>query len=172
MKKSGAKVAHIPISDVLEGGKVAPVVEMRAAGIPVGLGGGGYSSDMFQNVHFAYCIHKLQSVDLGMLSLYELFKMVTVEGAKLYGWDGKVGSLEKGKMADILILDPSFLPTPVLSTNVFVQVLRAGRRAVETVMVGGKFIVRDRRLLTVDGVRIKEEAKGMIENLWKKLKKS
>lgn len=170
VKKTGAKVAHVPISDMLNAVGVAPVLEMTAAGIPVGLGDDGYFFDAFQNVRLAHLLHKFSSRDPGAMSPGEVLGMTTTGGAELYGLGGKLGSLERGKIADIVILNPSSMPTPVFRENVLEQLVNFGRDAVETVVVGGDILMRKGKVLTLDEEKTMEMAQKCASGLWERLR--
>lgn len=104
-----ATVAHNPVSNMLLASGVMPLAELRGAGIPVGLGTDGASSndnqDMFAVLKVAGLLHKVTALDATALTAPEVIRMATLEGAKAIGLDDEVGSLEVGKRADVVMLD-------------------------------------------------------------------
>ncbi|MFN4133735.1 MAG: amidohydrolase family protein, partial [Candidatus Hadarchaeales archaeon] len=113
IQKSGAKVAHNPMSNMLNAVGVAPVVKMLRRGIPVGLGNDGYIFDGFENIRAAYLIHKVANRDPRVISPREVLEMATIKGAELYGLENELGSIEVGKLADIIVINPTLAPTPI-----------------------------------------------------------
>ena len=170
IKKSGAKVAHNPMSNMLNAVGVAPVAKMLTMGISVGLGNDGYVFDGFENIRAAFLLHKVALRDPRVISPVEVLEMATIRGAELYGVENELGSLEPGKLADILIINPSTAPTPVRSESVLGHLVNTvSGRDVETVMVGGRVVMRDRKILTLDEHETVKVARKSAEKLWQKL---
>jgi 5-methylthioadenosine/S-adenosylhomocysteine deaminase len=106
-----------------------------------------------------------------VMSPEEVFKMATRGGAEAIGLGETVGSIEPNKKADLQILDlkPS---TPVTPENVLTQLMFLGSGAqVETVLVNGKLVLLDRKVLTVDEEAARKLAMEAAEDLWQVLKK-
>ena len=170
VKKTGTKVAHVPVSDMLNAVGVAPVVEMMGVGIPLGLGDDGYFLDAFQNIRLARLLHKLVNRDPSAMSPGEVLGMATTGGAELYGLRDKMGSLEPGKLADVVILNPSSMPTPIVRENALEQLVNFDRDAVGTVVVGGTIVMRQGEVLTLDEGKVTEMARGSAWELWQRLR--
>jgi 5-methylthioadenosine/S-adenosylhomocysteine deaminase len=141
---------------------VSPVVELRAAGIAVGLGTDGAASnndlDMFEEMDTAAKLHKLTRRDPTALPAQTALEMATIEGARAIHMEKRIGSLETGKLADLIIVDISSahqLPSYNLYSTL-VYATKAGD--VETVFINGRLLMRDRRMLTLDPVAIRKEA--------------
>ncbi len=167
----GAKVSHDPIGDSLNSLGVAPVPAMRKLGISVGIGNDGYCFDGFRNLRYMHLLHKLNSGNRLTTSSMEALEMATREGAKLYGNEDKIGSVEPGKKADLVVVDSSNLPTPVTRKNAPKHIIcAAGRSDVETVMVGGEILMKNGRIKTLDEKRVIEKSKQSAEKIWKSLK--
>jgi len=170
IKKSGAKVAHNPMSNMLNAVGIAPVVKMLAMGISVGLGNDGYVFDGFENIRAAFLLHKVALRDPRVISPVEVLEMATIRGAELYGVENELGSLEPGKLADIIILNPSTAPTLVRPESVLGHLVNTvSGRDVETVIVGGRVVMRDCRILTLDEHETVKVARKSAEKLWQKL---
>ena len=170
IKKTGAKVAHNPMSNMLNAVGVAPIVRMLMMGIPVGLGNDGYIFDGFENIRAAFLLHKVALHDPRAISLMEVLKMATIRGAELYGLGNELGSIEPGKLADIIIINPASTLTPVSPENVVEQIVNTvDGDDIETVVVGGKVIMRERKMLTLDEAEAVKVARKSAEKLWQKL---
>ncbi len=150
----GAKVSHNPESNLKLGSGIAPVAAMRTAGIPVGLGTDGCASnndlDLFAAMDLAAKLHKVHCLDPTVVSAEDAIRMATSEGARALGLDREIGSLEPGKQADLIVIDtrkPHLTPMHHPASAV---VYAAGGADVQTVLVAGKALVRNRRLLSID----------------------
>lgn len=170
IKKSGAKVAHNPMSNMLNGVGVAPVPKMRALDIPVGLGNDGYVLDGFANIRAAFLLHKLALGDPRAMSAMEALEMATVRGAELYGLENKLGSIEEGKLGDVIIVNPSRIPTllrPESAVDHIVNTVNGDD--VETVVVGGRMVMQDRKVLTLDEREVVRASRKSAEKIWQKM---
>ncbi len=169
LERAGAKVAHNPMGNMVDAVGVSPVVEMRERGIPIGLGNNGYILDSFENIRTLYLLHKAISGDPRTLSAEDALRMATVEGAKLYGMGNKIGSIEPGKRADIIIVNPEDLPTPLQRVNVMSHIVNSVRsRDVETVIVGGDLVMKNHNIKTLDEKRAMKKSKETARKVWKK----
>ncbi|PYH91550.1 guanine deaminase [Aspergillus ellipticus CBS 707.79] len=112
LKETGTAVAHNPTSNLKLASGVAAIPEMLAPdmGITVGLGTDGAPCsnhyDMVQEMHLAAILHKGMRRDAGALGAQGALEMATIQGARALGLEGEVGSLEVGKRADLVVLDP------------------------------------------------------------------
>ena len=149
---------------------VAKVPEMLRLGVKVGLGNDGYIFDAFENIRAVYLLHKVHSRDPRILTPKEVLEMATIRGAELYGLEKELGSLEPGKLADIIVIRPDVLPTPLDSRTVYGHLVNTvDGDDVQTVLVGGEVIMRDRRVLTVDEASVLETAQKAASKLWQRL---
>lgn len=154
-------VSHNPGSNMKLASGVAPVGKLMASGVTVGLGTDGSSSnnnlDMFEEMRLASLLHKVANLDAVAVPAYTSLKMATIEGAKCLGLDYNIGSIETGKRADIAIVDfnqPHLVPrTDILSHLVY----SAGGADVITVVVDGKVVMENRKIMTVDEEEVMEE---------------
>jgi len=150
----GVGVSHNPESSMKLAAGVAPVAQMLERGITVGLGTDGAASnndlDMFREMDSAAKIHKVTSLNPTVMSAATVLHMATAGGAQLLKMDHLIGSVEKGKKADIIIVDakqPHLTPL----YNCYSQLVYAARGAdVKTSIIDGKIVMKDRQLLTID----------------------
>ncbi|MEA1905263.1 MAG: amidohydrolase family protein [Candidatus Hadarchaeota archaeon] len=170
IKETGAKVAHNPMSNMLNGVGVAPVIKMQIMEIPVGLGNDGYIFDGFENIRAAFLLHKVALRDPRAITPMEVLEMATVRGAELYGFEDRLGSIEEGKLGDIIIVNPSRAPTPVRAESVVGHIVNTVKGDdVETVIVGGRVLMRNRKILTLDEGEVIETSRKSAKKLWQKL---
>jgi 5-methylthioadenosine/S-adenosylhomocysteine deaminase len=149
-----ASVSHNPESNMKLGSGVAPVARMLSAGIAVGIGTDGCASnndlDLFPAMDTTAKLHKVANLDPTVLPAETVIRMATIDGARALGLDDAIGSLEPGKQADLIVVDtrkPHLTPIHHPASAV---VYTAKGSDVRTVMVAGRILVRDRRVVTVD----------------------
>jgi 5-methylthioadenosine/S-adenosylhomocysteine deaminase len=153
--KRGTGVAHCPESNMMLASGVAPVVDMRKAGINVGLGtdgpaGSNNNLDMVEEAASAARLQKVSKMDPKALSARDVLEMATIGGARVLGLDSKIGTLEPGKRADVIVIDLSAPKSqPVYSVESAIVYAASGSAVVDTV-VDGKVLMRDRKVLTVN----------------------
>jgi 5-methylthioadenosine/S-adenosylhomocysteine deaminase len=146
---------HNPSSNMMLASGVAPVVDERAAGMRVGLGtdgpaGSNNDLNMMEEMDLASKLQKTYRVDPRALGSKGALEMATIEGARALHMEKEIGSLETGKKADfdILTLD---VPNAVPAYDLYSQIVYALKASeIETVVVGGKTLLKDGKLLTVD----------------------
>ncbi len=169
LARRGVKVVHNPESNMKLASGVAPIPELLAKGVTVGLGTDGCASnnnlDLFQEMDSAAKLHKVHRLDPTVMPSDVVLHMATLGGAKVLGLDKEIGSLEVGKKADIIILD---LNRPHLQPiyNITSQLVYSATGAdVRDVIIDGQLIMQDRKLLTLDEENIikkMQEIKGKI----------
>ncbi len=170
--KTGSSVAHNPMSNMLNAVGVAPVPSMLERGITIGLGNDGWIYDPFENMRCALTIHKLASGNPSAIGPNEIFKMATLDGARCYGLEKKIGSLEKNKLADIVILDGSNVPTPLTKESAVGHLLNTFSGGdVRDVFVGGKQVVKNRLLTAISDERVAKISRNSAKGLWSRLNK-
>jgi 5-methylthioadenosine/S-adenosylhomocysteine deaminase len=163
-------VAHNPMSNMLNAVGVAPIVRMLEKGVKVGLGNDGYIFDMFENMRSTYLLHRVHHKNPSVIDAYAVLEMATIGGARLYGMEHEVGSIEVGKRANVIIIKPSLFPTPLNASSVVGHLISTvDGDDVETVLVDGKPVVKNKQLLTFP----EEEAQLISQNtaakLWERL---
>jgi 5-methylthioadenosine/S-adenosylhomocysteine deaminase len=162
LKRIGVGIAHNPQSNMKLAAGIAPVPMMLKMNLRLGLGTDGAASNndlsLWEEMDTAAKLHKVFSKDPKVVSAEEAFMMGTIGGARALHLENLIGSLETGKRADIVIVDfDSLNQTP--SYNVYSTLVYATKAEdVRTVIVNGKVIMRDKRLLTLDENVIKKDA--------------
>jgi 5-methylthioadenosine/S-adenosylhomocysteine deaminase len=155
LKAAGTGVAHCPSSNMMLASGVAPVLKMLQAGIPVGLGTDGVAGsnndvDMLEEMDLAAKLQKVSSGDPTALPAEQAFAMATILGARALKMDQQIGSVEAGKRADIISIRLD-VPNAAPLYNVYSQLVYSLKASdVGDVMVNGRIIVRNRRMLTID----------------------
>lgn len=155
MAERGMTVSHNPQSNMKISSGVAPVREMLQAGIRVTVGTDGCCSnndlDVWEELRTAALLHKSATGDPCVLPAREALRMATAAGARAMGYDdGELGVLRPGALADLIVID---LRRPHLQpmNDVVSNLVYCGKAAdVETVMVGGRIVVENRRIAGVD----------------------
>jgi 5-methylthioadenosine/S-adenosylhomocysteine deaminase len=155
LKARNTGLAHCPSSNMKLASGVAPVVKILAMGIPMGLGTDGVAGsnndvDMMEEMDLAAKLQKVTTMDPTALPAETAFAMATIIGAKALRMDSMIGSIEKGKRADIITvrLDQ---PHAVPIYNVYSQLVYALKASdVTDVMVNGRVIVKGKKILTID----------------------
>ncbi len=169
LKRGGVGVSHNPESNMKLASGVAPVTDMRAAGLVVGLGTDGAASnndlDMFEAMRQAAFLHKLARKDPRAVPAGEALAMATIDGARVLNMADRIGSLEPGKQADVLIVDMSAArQTPMYDpVSHLVYVTRGDD--VRTTVVAGRVLMRDRKVLTLDERAVLAEARHIAEEV-------
>jgi 5-methylthioadenosine/S-adenosylhomocysteine deaminase len=152
--ESGASVSHNPVSNAYLGEGIAPIVEMRRREITVCLGSDGPASnnnqDMLEVMKVTGLLQKLTHEDPSVLMARDIVRMATMGGARALGWDQSIGSLEVGKDADFLILNP-WLPNCVSFSDPYATlVFSATQENVSLVCVKGQVVMRNRVPMCLD----------------------
>ena len=146
---------HNPSSNMMLASGVAPVVDQRGAGMRVGLGtdgpaGSNNDLNMMEEMDLAAKLQKTNRVDPRALGAKGALEMATIEGARALHMEKEIGSLEPGKKADFVILGLD-APNAVPMYDVYSQIVYALKGSdVETTIVGGKVLLKDGKVLTVD----------------------
>lgn len=158
-------VAHNPVSNMKLASGVAPVPEMLQAGIAVGLGTDGAASNnnlsMFKEMNAAALLQKVSRLDPTALDARETVKAATIGGARVLGLEKHIGSLEKGKRADLIIIDLN-RPHLVPLYDVYSLLVYAANGAdVETVIIDGRTVMENRKLLTLNEESVMREARKL-----------
>ena len=168
--ETNTSVSHNPMSNMLNAVGTSPVPDMLDQGITIGLGNDGWIYDPFENMRCALTVHRLERRDPSIINPDQVFRMATLDGARCYGLESKIGSIEEGKLADIVILDCTRVPTPLTPNSVVGHLINTfGGRDVKHVIVDGKFVVKDGLLAQTTDERVSEISAKSAENLWSKL---
>ena len=148
---------HNPSSNMMIASGVSPVADMRAAGVAVGLGtdgpaGSNNDLDLMEEIDLAAKLAKITKMDPLALNAKAVVEMATIDGARALHMDKEIGSLETGKKADVILIGLDE-PNAVPMYDIYAQVAYALKGSdVQTVVIGGRTVMRDRKLLTVNEV--------------------
>ena len=165
LKRHDVKVSHNPESNMKLASGIAPVPQLLAAGVCVGLGTDGAASnnnlDLFLEMDTAAKLHKVATLDPTVLDAETVLRMATIEGARALGLAARIGSIEPGKKADLILIDtrkPHLTPMYHAAS----QLVYAARGSdVATVIVDGRILMEDHRLLTFDVEQAMDDVVGI-----------
>jgi 5-methylthioadenosine/S-adenosylhomocysteine deaminase len=164
VRERGVTVAHNPASNLKLGSGLAAVPTLLAQGVNVALGTDGMSSndglDMFVSLKLAALVHKLWGIDYERwLGAREAWRLATIGGAQAAGDAEGLGRIDPGRRADLVLLDlESHVFTP-LNNPLHQLALGSSTTAVDSVLVGGRWVVRDRHVTSVDETAILARAR-------------
>jgi 5-methylthioadenosine/S-adenosylhomocysteine deaminase len=153
---------------------IAPIPECINAGVNVGLGTDGDIRDMFRAMLLSALLQKVDRMDPSVMPADRALELATIGGAKAIGLDKYIGSIEKGKKGDIVIVDlckPRL--TPVLygeHFNVISHLMYSGHGCdVDTVIIDGRVVVENRKIKTVEEQKViekaSEEARDLLDRM-------
>jgi cytosine/adenosine deaminase-related metal-dependent hydrolase len=155
LARTGTNVTHCPSSNLKLGSGIAPIPEMLAQGIHVALGADGApcnnNLDGFVELRLAAILHKPRVGPAGFTARQAL-ELATLGGARALGLSDEIGSLETGKRADLIVVDPRTVHTAPSPDPVSALVYAAQSRDVRHVMVDGRLLVRDGQLTELTGL--------------------
>jgi 5-methylthioadenosine/S-adenosylhomocysteine deaminase len=163
LRAAGTGISHCPSSNMKLASGVAPVLKMLQAGISVGLGTDGVAGsnndvNMFEEMDLAAKLQKVTSGDPTALPAEQAFAMATIMGAQALGMSKEIGSLEAGKRADMISIRLD-APNAAPLYNVYSQLVYSLKASdVGEVMVNGRVIVRNRKMLTIDDKAVMAKA--------------
>jgi len=157
-----ARVVHNPISNLKLKSGAAPILDLTKAGVDVALGCDNYSCAEAQNIFIAMrmlcLLPAITSPEPHPVTAAHALKAATLTGAKAVNMEGQIGALKPGMAADLMILDlkePAFVPFNSAARQL---VFSESGGAIDTVLVGGRPVVRGHKLLTVDEATLAVEA--------------
>ncbi len=164
LKQRNVGISNNPESNMKLASGTAPVVAYRQAGVNVGLGTDGAASnndlDMFEAMRQVAFQQKLVTMDPRVISAPEALELATIGGARVLGQQARIGSLEAGKRADIIVVGMSRARQTPLFDPVSQVVYVSRGDDVETTVVNGKVLMRDRKVLTLDEAEVLREARA------------
>lgn len=168
----GVKVSHNPAAAMRYLG-FAKIPEMVERGIPVSIGTDGAPSNnrmsIVDEMWLTSLIHKGRTLDCTVLPAHEILDMGTIDGARCLLWDDEIGSLEVGKKADLVVINPdtaNMLPVHDVVINI---VTAMKTENIESVISDGKWLMRDHKILSVDEDAVKHEAAERAYDLRKRV---
>jgi 5-methylthioadenosine/S-adenosylhomocysteine deaminase len=163
LKARGVGIAHCPSSNMKLASGVAPVVRMLALDLPVGLGpdgpaGSNNDFNMFEEMDLAAKLQKVTAMNPEVLPASAALEMATIRGARALGMEKEIGSLEVGKLADMILVNVTH-PNGVPMYDPISQMVYALKADdVTDVMVNGKPVVRNGKILTLNEAEILQKA--------------
>jgi 5-methylthioadenosine/S-adenosylhomocysteine deaminase len=169
LKARGVGVSHNPESNMKLASGTAPVTAYLRAGVALGLGTDGAASnndlDMFEAMRVASLLHKLQTMDPRVVTARTALEMGTIGGARALGMEKQIGSLERGKRADLIVVNArNAAHTPMYDPlSHLVYVTNGGD--VQTTIVNGKVLMRDRKVATLDERAVLTDARAWIAKI-------
>ena len=169
----GVKVTHCPGSNLKLASGVAAIPEMLDQDVTIALGADGApcnnNLNMFNEMRLAATIHKPEHGPLAM-NARTVFRMATIDGAKVMGLEDEIGSLEVGKKADMAILNLNdFHVNPYYGVDTISRIVYSARGSeVETTIIDGKIVMENRELKTIDKEIVLREANRSIQRLLKR----
>lgn len=169
LQRQHVAISHNPESNMKLASGIAPVPKLMAAGVTVALGTDGAASnndlDMFEAMRSAAFLHKLASDDPRAIPAPVALRMATIEGAKALGLGDRIGSLEPGKKADLIVVSTSGARQTPMYDPISHLVYVAKGTDVKTTIVNGRILMRDGRVTTLDEPRVLSDAKKMAERV-------
>jgi cytosine/adenosine deaminase-related metal-dependent hydrolase len=169
LKANDVGVAHNMVANVKSAKGVAPVLKLRAAGVRVGLGTDGAMSgntlDVIGQLGYVAKVHKLANHDRTVMPAVDVVEMATIGGARALHLEDRIGSLEVGKLADLIVIDTNSTSMVPLYDPYTALVYAASPRDVRTTLINGREVMRDRRVLTVDAQDVKEHVRALMKNI-------
>lgn len=167
LRDTGTRVAHCPVS-VAKTGKFPLIRTLYESGVPVGWGTDWVTMDPWDAMRTGITVSRVVADDAAFLTAEGALRRSTMGSAEILGWDDRIGSLEPGKEADLILMDvdqphlaPMHHPVPVLVYN-------ASGRDVTDVMVAGRWTVRDRSLTAGNIGHIVSAGHEVAERVWRR----
>lgn len=169
LRHHNTKVSHNPCSNLYLGSGIAPIPEILAAGLTVGLGSDGPASSnnhsLFQAMKFAALIQKGRHRDATILTAEKVLEMATIGGAHAVGLEEEIGSIEVGKKADLIVVNPDSAWISPLHNAPSALVYSALGHEVRDVIIDGQLVLRDGKVLSVDAASVRKVAQKAANDL-------
>lgn len=169
LKNIKGGISHNPISNCKLSSGICDVIKLRKNNINVGIGTDGIGStttlDMFEEMKTAAYLQKINTMEPTSINAYEILKMATIEGARVLGLDDEIGTIEVGKKADLIFINTNkthLYPENDLCSNL---VYSANGADVDTVIIDGKVIMKNRKLLHINEKHVKKNIAKVVKRL-------
>lgn len=170
LKRIKGGISHNPISNCKLSSGICNVVKLRNNGINIGLGTDGIGStstmDMFEEMKTAAYLQKVNTMQPKSIHAYDILKMATIEGAKVLGMEDEIGTIEPGKKADIIFIKTDRIhlcPDNDVCSNI---VYSANGSDVDTVMIDGKIIMQNRKMINIDEKEVIKQVKKIAKRIF------
>ncbi len=179
LRDTGTRVVHNPRSNMNNAVGTADVPGMLRRGIEVGLGNDGFSNNMFTEMHVAYLVHKLNEGDPRVMGADQVMQMAFRNNARTAELffpstssghrPGPLGEISVGALADVILVD--YAPTTPLTEGNFPWHIIFGvdGTGVDTTIVGGRLLMQNRELLTLDEAEVCAKSRELAGKLWKRV---
>jgi cytosine/adenosine deaminase-related metal-dependent hydrolase len=170
LKESRVAVVHNPQSNMGNAVGVSPVLDMLKKGILVGMGTDGYTADMTESLKAAAVLHK-HAKQIPSVAWAEPHTMLFDNNKLIMERfiNGKIGTLKKDHYADIIIVDYKG-PTPVNENTINSHILfGVSGRHVDTTIINGKIIMRERELINIDEEALLTKSRELAKKLWNRI---
>jgi cytosine/adenosine deaminase-related metal-dependent hydrolase len=169
MKLRDIGIAHNMVANIKSAKGVSPALKMFDDGLNIGLGTDGPMSgntlDIIGQMGYVAKLHKLVNKDRSAMPPYKVVEMATMGGARAINREDELGSLEPGKLADIVIVETESTNMQPIFDPYSVLVYSANASNVDTVIVNGKIVVSDKTLLTYDEEKSRAAIKDFSKNV-------
>jgi 5-methylthioadenosine/S-adenosylhomocysteine deaminase len=169
LQEHQVKVSHNAESNMKLASGIAPVPDLLSAGVCVGLGTDGCSSnnnlDLFAEMDTAAKLHKVARLDPTVMAAGTVLRMATIDAARVLGLEQSIGSLEPGKLADLIVIDthqPHLVPMYEPMSHIVYAVRGSD---VRHTMIHGQLVMEDRQLLTIDMDEAMAEARRLSDKV-------
>lgn len=175
ISKQDVYIAHCPVSNLKLGCGIAPITKMQEENICISLGtdgqGSGSNLDMFEAMKYTALLQKGYLENPTLMPAYEVLKMATINGAKTLNLENQIGSIEEGKLADIIILNLNSPLTFPLNDIIAEVVYNVKAQNVETTIVNGKILMENKVFkLKNDPKVIYKKCENIIDRIKSELK--
>jgi cytosine/adenosine deaminase-related metal-dependent hydrolase len=169
LARNRVNVSHTPMSNSLGGNGVARVPDMLEKGMNVSLGHDCFFTlDISEYIRYAYLLHKAHRQNPMVLPPFQALDLALGNAAKAMGLDSEIGSLEKGKKADVIVIKPDS-PSPVTRESLIgYYTMTFEGDQVEHVIVDGKLVIERKRLKTADEDEVKRDCLEQAKALWRR----
>lgn len=165
LKARDVGVAHNMVANIKSGKGVAPIPAMRAAGVRVGLGTDGPMSgntlDVLGQFGYVAKLQKLEHHTPTIMPAVDVVEMATMGGARALHLEDKLGSLEAGKLADLILIDRESTPMVPFYDVYAALAFAASARDVRTSIIHGRIVMENRKVLTVDTAEVKDHMRAL-----------
>ena len=169
IKDMDVSVSHCPISNLKLGCGIANISHIKENGINISLGtdgqGSGSNLDLFETMKITALLQKGIYEKPECMPAYEILKMATINGAYALGLEKNIGSIEEGKLADIIIINMEDEKLKPVNNIISQIVYNVKGNNVLTTIVNGKILMEDRKLVEIDEQKIYEECEKIIKRI-------
>jgi 5-methylthioadenosine/S-adenosylhomocysteine deaminase len=165
--RTGIVVAHAPIGNA-RSGMAAPILALRDAGARIALCTDTYSGDLFEAMRWAISIQRVREGGRFVLSAAEVLGWATRGGAAAIGRADRIGSIETGKRADVILMDATSPRLAPVVDGVGIVVHSASGNDVVTAVVDGRVVLENGRPTLADGAEIVRSAQAVAARAWRR----